>query len=297
MRSMIDVHHHVVPPFYVEAMAEAGVRKVATRAFPKWSPERSLRLMDSVGIERAILSLSTPGVEPARDSAGLARRCNDYLATLRELRPDRFGAFGVIPFVDSDAAAGEAVYVLDELKLEGIALLSNGAGAYLDDPRFEELFLEIDRRGALVFIHPSDPIATGYGGLLSIFYGWFVDTSRTVALMEAAGVFDRYPNVTFVLSHGGGALPAIGEIVAKRSRLCCDTAKVAEPAPLDAILATFGPSRVLFGSDFPWADERKAPYWKSRIEASWGGDDELLDSVFRGNVGRLLSGAVKEESR
>ncbi len=295
MKIRIDTHHHAVPPFYVEAMNEAGVRKVSTLAFPKWSPKQSLKMMDSVGIERAMLSLSTPGVEPALDPNGLARRVNDYLATVRSRRPDRFGAFGVIPLGDSEAAIAEAVYVLDELEFEGIGLLSNGGGTYLDSPRFDRMFREIDRRAATVFIHATDPVDSRYEGLVVGFYGWFIDTSRTALQMEAAGVFERYSNITFILGHGGGALPVIGDIVSKRLRIYCDTAKVAEPAPLESIRSTFGASRITFGSDYPWA--RKARYWKSQIEKTWSENEEVLEAVFGQNAACLIDAHIIEENR
>jgi len=284
-----DTHHHLVPDFYADAMKEAGITKVSGLAFPKWEPATSLRMMDKVGIEKALLSISSPGVDPAREPVEMARRLNELMAELRVKYPDRFGGFAAIPLCDPAAAVAEAVYALDSLGLEGIGLLSNSGGHYLGDPRFGDLMAELDARAARVFIHPNDPEEPFADGLVLTFYAWPLDTSRTVASLEAAGVFERLPDITFFLSHGGGALPAIAEIVKRRAQLMADTAKVADEIPLESVVETFGKDRITFGGDFPWA--KKARYWKTQIEKSWANRDELMESVFETNARTTFSRA------
>src|SRR5882757_11044658 len=94
-RGLIDLHHHVVPPFY---LAEYGDRIASSRgglispAWLEWTPEKALQEMDRNGIELAVISLSTPGIwfgdpQRARDAA---RRCNDISPVRAGRYPGRF---------------------------------------------------------------------------------------------------------------------------------------------------------------------------------------------------------------
>jgi predicted TIM-barrel fold metal-dependent hydrolase len=133
----IDVHHHIVPPEYVRALADCGVTDAGGMPFPQWQVESSLDLMDRHGIDAAITSISCPGVyfgDPAfaRD---LARRCNELSARLVSDHPRRFGAFAVLPLPDVDAALLEMDYALDTLKLDGVTLLASIGNRYLGTRR------------------------------------------------------------------------------------------------------------------------------------------------------------------
>ncbi|HIM46403.1 MAG TPA: amidohydrolase, partial [Alphaproteobacteria bacterium] len=104
--SRIDVHHHVMPDFYIEAQRGAGITGSAYRDFPNWSPETSVSVMDANRVGMAIMSFSSPGIffgdlEQTRD---LARRCNDFLAELAAGQPNRFGGFATLPLPDIDAS-------------------------------------------------------------------------------------------------------------------------------------------------------------------------------------------------
>src|SRR4051812_9818692 len=123
----IDVHFHLIPPFYREAVYEAGSGPAIGR-YPDWSPEAALAQMDAGGIEVALTSLAQPGVEfaPREQALALARRCNDYAAELHARWPQRFGAFATVPIgpipaprLSMEHAVKEIAYALDELKLQG----------------------------------------------------------------------------------------------------------------------------------------------------------------------------------
>ena len=113
---MIDVHFHLIPQFYRDAVYEAG-RGPAIGRYPDWSPQLALDLMDKHGIALAITSLAQPGVSflPADQAASFARRVNDYAAQLIAQHPRRFGCFGLLPMHDMDAAISEARYCLETL--------------------------------------------------------------------------------------------------------------------------------------------------------------------------------------
>src|SRR5579872_4945626 len=107
----IDLHFHLIPKFYQDAVYAAGTGPQIGR-YPDWSPERALDLMDSHSIEVALTSLAQPGVQfgDRAASLALARRCNDYAAELNARWPKRFGAFAVVPLWDIAAAIAETAY-------------------------------------------------------------------------------------------------------------------------------------------------------------------------------------------
>ena len=94
----IDVHFHLIPQFYEDAVYAAGAGPAIGR-YPDWSPELALEMMDRCGIEIALTSLAQPGVQfgDPKAAAALARRCNDYAAELNARWPQRFGGFGTVP--------------------------------------------------------------------------------------------------------------------------------------------------------------------------------------------------------
>lgn len=209
----VDVHHHMVPPDYVAALEGLAISEVGGVPFPKWSPQKSLATMDKNGIASAVLSISTPGVyfgevRPARD---LARRCNEYAARTVADHPHRFGALASLPLPDVEGALRELEYALDELELDGVVLLSSVEGRYPGDPDYREIFDELEKRRAVVFIHPSfdDPpnVDLSRLGVSNALIEAPFDTTRAVASLLYEGVLERIQNVPFILAHGGGTVP------------------------------------------------------------------------------------------
>jgi len=117
VRGEIDVHHHILPSFYVAALEGIGITTSFGLPFPKWSPEEAIEVMDKNSIATAITSISTPGVyfKESSFSRDLARRCNEYSAQLMREYPDRFGAFASLPLPDVEGALNEGVSDLDTL--------------------------------------------------------------------------------------------------------------------------------------------------------------------------------------
>ena len=164
----IDVHFHLIPPFYSEAVYAAG-RGPAIGSYPDWTPELALELMDAHGIEVALTSLAQPGVgfgTPASAQA-LARRCNDYAAELVARWPKRFGAFGTVPMWDADGAIDEVTRSLDVLKHDGVSLFASYGEQFLGDPFFDPLLDVLDARGAVV-LRPSRPASVEQGARAAV---------------------------------------------------------------------------------------------------------------------------------
>src|SRR6185295_14713014 len=136
-RGRIDVHHHFVPQFHVDAMTKPGRRLGG--APPKWSPARSLEDMDRSGIATAVLSIVQPGIwygDNVEESRKLARDLNEYAAKLSQEHPGRFGLFACIAPPDVSGSLKEIEYALDTLKADGIGLLTSYQDKYLGDPSF-----------------------------------------------------------------------------------------------------------------------------------------------------------------
>jgi 6-methylsalicylate decarboxylase len=272
----IDVHFHLIPPFYRDAVYEAG-RAPAIGKYPDWSPQLALELMDRFGIGIALTSLAQPGVgfgTPASAQA-LARRCNDYAAELRARWPNRFGAFATVPMATAEGACAEIAYCLDKLNMDGVSLFASYGEKFLGDAFFDPVLELLDERGAVVFVHPGlHPSSKGldlpWPGFMM---EYLFDTTRAAVNLVFSGALARFPRVRFILPHAGGVMPyfawrlSVSPLIDKRmARLTRDQvyAGLSEfwyDNALSPGEQTFGsldhvarPERIVFGSDYPFAN-------------------------------------------
>ncbi|MEC0234174.1 amidohydrolase family protein [Paenibacillus kribbensis] len=217
-----DIHHHFIPEVYRKALQKWGVKTSGGASIKNWKIQDSIELMNRLGIQTALGSISEPGLLPIKDqneASLLAREVNEFMARVIQDYPQRFGAFALIPLPDVEAALDEIHYALDVLKLDGIGLLSNYETSYLGDTDFDPVFDELNRRKAVVFIHPSSPPAS-FRRPEFIPYDFVEEftfnTTRAVSNLIFSGTIARCPDIRFVLAHGGGTIPflrgRIGEI-------------------------------------------------------------------------------------
>lgn len=209
----VDVHHHLYPPRFKTETYERIAKE--TRLAPvtlSWSPGGAIEKMDQAGVATAINSISTPGIwfddnEAARTRA---RECNEFGAQLIRDYPGRFGMFAAIPLPDTDGSLHEIEYALDVLKLDGVGVLTSYNGKLLGDPAFSHVFDELNRRKAVVFVHPTSSCCDNpIPGVDTSLIEFPMDTTRTITSLLVSGSFARYPDVQFIFSHGGGMLVSV----------------------------------------------------------------------------------------
>jgi predicted TIM-barrel fold metal-dependent hydrolase len=202
----IDVHQHVLPPFWAKTLPAHGGDPSGPRSgdpshtvLPQWSPETAIDLMDSQEIATGMLSLTAPGIVgwDGGERREMARRVDEYTADLVAKRPDRFGNFATLPLPDVDGALSELEYALDMLRADGVILLGNYAEQYLGDAMFESLWAELDRRQAVVFVHPGLPLPP-LGGIAGPLVDYPFATTRTAVQLVLNGIVDRYPGARIV---------------------------------------------------------------------------------------------------
>ncbi|MFI9342069.1 amidohydrolase family protein [Streptomyces sp. NPDC052773] len=272
---LIDVHAHFVTDSYVRQARAAGHELPdGVPAWPTWSARTHLELMDRAGIETAILSVSSPGVYfgDADAARALAREVNEDGARIVAEHPGRFGLFASLPVPDVEGALAEIAYAFDVLGADGVVLETNTHGVYLGDPRLEPVFAELDRRAAVVFLHPTSPVCWERSALgrPRPMVEFVFDTARTVTDLLFAGTLNRCPDLKVIVPHCGGALPVLADringfmrlfmpgdqeapdAVAQLRRLHYDLAGPAFPRQVPALLRLAAPERLLYGSDYCW---------------------------------------------
>src|SRR5262245_13480678 len=208
-KTRIDVHHHFVPQFHVDAMMAPGRRGAPP---PKWSPAASLDEMDKSGIATAILSIVQPGIwygNNVEEARGLARQLNEYGAKMVRDHPGRFGLFAVIAPPDAQGSLREIEYAFDTLNADGIGLLTSYQDKYLGDSSFAPVYEELNRRKAVVYVHPTTPDCCRglVPGIPPASIEYATDSTRTIAHLVFSGMAMKFPDIRWIFSHSGGTLP------------------------------------------------------------------------------------------
>jgi aminocarboxymuconate-semialdehyde decarboxylase len=310
MTLTVDIHHHVLPDFYWEASNEGGNAAGGINP-PPWSLDGAIAYLDEARIDVAIPSISTPGVHLGDDAAAriLARRVNEYLADIKRDRPDRFGAFGALPLPDIDGSLDQIAYALDVLELDGVSVMTNAGGSYLGDSRFDPIFAELQRRAAVVFVHPNaspDPIAHTLG-LPDTLLDYPVDTSRAIAKLHYSNTFARTPDVKYVFVHAGGTIPYLatrfaivdqmdvipgagvrGAFADVLPRLYWDTASASSDPVLHMLRSVTGLGAVVFGTDYPYPRDAISIGGLRHIENTAELDDRERRAVLGESAIRLI---------
>jgi len=318
----IDVHHHFVPDAYFAYQQKHGMAR--TNA---WSLSKDLEDMDKFGTETAVLSITQPAFNKGdRDEIRkVARDCNEAAAKLVADKPGRFGNFAGLPFLDTEGSLREIEYSFDKLKADGVCLISSYGDVWLGNAMFAPIYEELNRRKAVVYVHPTAPNCCGNLSVLKdgvpnegamIEYG--TDTTRTIASVIFSGTGKRYPDITWIFSHAGGTMPFLierffqfgtsaevvpgittkgqgvgisgnatpgAEVLAQIRRYYYDTAQSSNPVAMDALKKVAHVSQIVYGTD----------YWYRTAEETSRGlmtakvfNTQEMQAVNRGNAERIL---------
>ncbi|HEX6510808.1 MAG TPA: amidohydrolase family protein [Chloroflexota bacterium] len=305
----IDVHAHHYDDTYFERVEQLGSPWNGGRFAPGAGVtlDQRLELMDEAGIDAMVLctGASQPGyqAEPTRAAEG-SRWSNDYYKEVVERYGGRYAAFGNIPMPHADAALKEIAHCLDELGFSGINLGCSVAGRPLDDPVFEPVWAELDRRGTVVFLHPL-----GIGGAMMDAYGlaWMVggcfEDTITALRIAMSGLPERYPNVSIIVPHLGGTVPFVWQRledsydrtreesrvnpIAVLRRMYYDTVNET-PSALRCTCDAVGAGQIMLGTDFPYLAGPKFKRCVTYVQES-GLAQADVDAILDQNAQRLLN--------
>jgi predicted TIM-barrel fold metal-dependent hydrolase len=293
----IDVHHHLASPGWLQAMKLIGA---ADPVIANWSVQKSLDDMDKGGVATAVLSGNVPQVRPLGGDAAvrIARESNEYATQLATIHPGRFGVFAMLPLPRIEESLKEIAYALDTLKADGIGILTNYGDKWLGYSYFEPIWDELNRRRATVYTHPADAscCVNLVQGVPPTAVEWGADTTRSITSLIFSGTSQKYRNINWIFSHGGGGLTAFAErllvqmvttlpyqgrftramVQAELDRFHYDTAQVSLGGTLAALAKLVPVSQIVYGSDFPY---------RTAAEHSKG-VDAIFDAADRKRVNR-----------
>lgn len=302
VRNIINVHAHYQPPA-IRALNLPGPMNA-------WELQKQIDDMDAAGVTRAVLSITTPGV-PATGEAGrrIARESNEYAAKLAADHGRRFGFFTCVPMDDMAAAVNEVAYGFDVLKAQGVGLFTSYSGRWLGDAQFDPLFTELDRRGAIVFVHPTSAACCTrlIPEVADTLIEYGTDTTRAIASYVYRGAARRFPNVRMIWSHSGGTMPYLIErfdgadrgpaakaqapdgFRASIARFWYDIAQSSNPVATRALRSVVPMEHIVFGTDYPF---RSSLDHVTGLEGGKVFDRQELAAIYRGNVAKRLSELV-----
>ena len=309
--ALVDVHAHFVTDSYMRQAKAAGHELPdGMTGWPAWDVRSHLDLMDRGNIRTAMLSVSSPGTHFGSDPAAraLAREVNEFGAGLKRERPDRFGHFASLPLPDVDGSLVELAYALDELGSDGVALETSAEGVYLGDERYLPLWAELERRSAVVFVHPTSPPSYEAVALNRPrpMLEFIFDSTRTVSDLVFAGVLTRYPRIQWIFTHGGGTLPLLADrmelfrtlfqggdsddptVQDQVSSLWFDMAGTPFPNQVPALVKAFGSERLLYGSDYCWTPAGGTAAQVASLDSADQPGDDTWRALTSRNAARLF---------
>lgn len=318
----IDVHSHFVPPEYRTTSIEHGHEfPDGMPGIPPWTEEAHLHMMETTNITKSIISITSPGTHLVRNDNPLARKltryCNTFASELSTRRPSQFSFWASLPLPDVEGSLDEIAFAMDTLGAAGVTMETNHHGTYLGDPSLTPVFTELNRRKAIIFIHPTTPCLGSGTPAIPLpqyprpMFEFLFDTARAVMNLFLSGTIAACPNLTFIIPHVGGALPPLINRFATiptvlnlpgvdpsvnpawvkerlNSQFYFDTAGWALPEQIKGLLGYVTVERMLYGSDFPYTPLKA-------VQVLSGEHDEYLKEVFpeRADQERLCTGNAR----
>ena len=274
--------------------------------------ETRLAAMDAAGIDLQVLSHNQPGCQALEAGAAIAmaRDVNDIWFETVRAHPDRFAALAALPTADPAAAAKELDRAIGRLGFKGAMINGHTRGSFLDHKRFWCIFECAQALDVPIYLHPSKPHPAvmkayfeGYEELALGAWGFGIDTGAHFLRLVFAGVFDAFPNLTFILGHLGEGLPFMLHRINDQTHLAAArcglkrtptqyltenlvvtcSGNFSTPAFLCTVMA-LGVDNVLFSVDWPYESNSAAVDFLKR--QALGPND--LEKVAHANAARVL---------
>ena len=311
-----DVHSHMIPDSYLEAVKAHGMEMDEGVPIPEWSADAHLKFMDEAGIKTSVLTMPAP--QPyfgnGAESASICRRFNEEAAALKALYPGRFLFCAALPLPDVNTALDEARYALEVLGADGVKLASNSYGQYLGDPELEPLMAYLNSRKAVMITHPHKPSAVNDKLIAAVplaSYEYLAETTRAILNMVAHDVLVRYPDLKVVVPHCGsflpnslprfkGLLPVMVkqgymkdvDVGANLSLLYFDLAGAATDDAIESLLTITESTHILYGSDYPYVAAPALIGAKKSLKARLASHGLDPEEIFTHNAARLFGADI-----
>lgn len=304
----IDIGAHILPPDYKKALfefksAQLNLQDVIETLPTMYDLEHRFRIMDKFEGLMQVLTLSAPAVEEFADSkkaVEFAKLANDGMAELVRRHPDRFvAAVACLPMNNVDAALEEMDRAINDLKFRGIQMNTPIGDKPLDSPDFLPIYEKMSRYNLPIWIHPMRTVDfADYGSekkskyMIFHVFGWPYETAAAMTRLVFSGVFEKFPNLKFIVHHAGGMVPFLEQRIIGaydhaemargarykqgltkapvdyyRGSFYYDTAIYGNTAGLMCTHAFCGAEQMLFATDFPYDSQFGERYTRQTIEA------------------------------
>jgi len=324
----IDIHAHIVVPQAAKiAQPHVDLKRIPLAHFADAASreinaqqekdigevmttiDRRLRDLDAMAVDIQVVAPAPGQCYYTIDAkiAGQAHRlANEGVAEFCLRKPDRFVGLGVVTLQEPEAAVGELDFIMNDLKLKGVEILTNVDGQELSDEKFRPFFARAEQLGAFIMMHPN---GFTHGERLTHFYfnnvlGNPLDTTLALHNLIFSGTLARFPDLKLMAVHGGGYLPGYSGRIdhawgARRDshadlplppttylrQVYLDTV-VFSYHQLAYLIELFGPDRILMGTDYPFDMAEYNPV--GHIAGVRGMDETTLAQIAGGNAARLL---------
>jgi predicted TIM-barrel fold metal-dependent hydrolase len=239
--------------------------------------ERRLKFMDESGIDMAVL---TPNPVSTLDQC---RRWNDFCAGVVAEYPRRFAGFAAVPAFGGGAAMKELERATKGLGLKGVHIWTQVGGRTLDSRELWPFYEKVSELRIPVDVHVTLEPA-GLDGLhapYALYYVMARELDMCAATMRVClgGVLEDFPDLVMIMNHYGGGVSAVMErldaymnyvgpgcpslyrekaLISKPWRHYFDklyfnmAGREAGMAAVKAALTTISPSKLMFGTDWPF---------------------------------------------
>ncbi|KEF61266.1 uncharacterized protein A1O9_02831 [Exophiala aquamarina CBS 119918] len=279
---------------------------------PAWSLETDDAFCQELDIGTTIFSLTAPGppIAGQEGSVKLSRTTNDYLASVRDRNPSKYGFFAAMPDLRNTAAAlAEIEYAFDTLQADGVMLLTRygPTNMYLGHEAFSPIWTALNARKAVVLVHPTHSIDTSLlaKNIPQPIVDYPHETTRAAVDIIMSNGRRNYPDVKVILSHAGGTMPYLAKRIASLSDIQLVNKSVDEIAEdiatfyfdvalsstnqtIETLLTCTTPDHILFGSDYPYAPRKTIDRFARELDESFRGNKDLSFAINMGNAMRLF---------